>query len=386
MRSKRQSVWLRTAIAVLVALLLLVPFSQAFADGPKVSRDYLLEVQPSAADTAILSRAYAELGRVDEAALELLSEFSDKGVAVARAYDKLDSDLQSASTESTFWVLQDTPASAMRSFEEGTLAMGALFAAAGDARPIDDASGAPSDSVLIQTVDSTARLDSLQKRVDKLDAAIEKLDEDSAAVLAGTFEVADLDTEKLEHLAQAEGPLAGEAQLQLDRNLAANLPDLSDQANGEMDPDLLCEIPWWPQERLLCAAMDNFVRMNEAYRGEFGTDLPILDGYRPINEQYYVHAVTPSMTAIPGTSNHGLGQAVDFDWDVFEDWSDPEVEWMIQNGPDYGFRLPSALGPTTDRPEPWHYEFGTSYSDDNDADFLGPSPDVVYRVLSPWNR
>ncbi len=377
----------RSLLAILIATLLLaVPLAQAFAAADESSnRDYVLEVQVSPADAAVLSRAYAELGRVDFDSLDLLEEFSDAGKDVARSYDRLLTALEETSLSSTFWLLEDAPVAVMRSFEEGKLPLASLFGAARDVVQIEtgtDVSGV----TLVQTVDSAVQLDAIQEKADKLESAIDDLDEDSVAVLDGTFEVADLSSKKLHSLAADGGSLAEEAQLELDRDLAGNLPDLSDQANGELDPDFLCPIPWEPSERLLCAAMGNFERLNEAYKDEFGTDLPILNGYRTLNEQYYVHSVSPSMTAIPGTSNHGLGQAIDFDWDVFDAWTDPEVEWMIENGPDYGFRLPSALGPDTDRPEPWHYEFGTSYSDDNSADFLGHTPDVVYRVISPWNK
>lgn len=349
------------------------------------SNNYVLKVLPSAADEAVLSLAYSQLGRIDEENLPLLAGTTESGEVMARSYEDLEAALGTVSVAPVFWYLEDISASLVRSYEEGNLPLSALFAAAKDARVVEGPEEVKGSTTIVEVVDTKNRSQELQEAISEYDQAYQQLDKESAAIAVGTLDVATLSEQRLQEIVAADGELAERAQLQLDMNLAANLPDLSSELNGELSPELLCPIPWEPTELLLCAIMGNFERMNDAYKVEFGTDLPILNGYRTLSEQYYVNAQSPTMTAIPGTSNHGLGQAIDFNWDIFNDWDDPEVVWMINNGPRFGFRLPSALGPTTDRPEPWHYEFGTSYSADNSADFLGPAPQVVYRIISPWN-
>ncbi|MCU1602076.1 MAG: D-alanyl-D-alanine carboxypeptidase, partial [Frankiales bacterium] len=68
----------------------------------------------------------------------------------------------------------------------------------------------------------------------------------------------------------------------------------------------------------------------------------------------------PGLAAVPGTSNHGWGQAVDFCGGV-EDTYSPAYNWMVANASRFGWRHPDWARPGGSRPEPWHWEFGTSY-------------------------
>ncbi len=347
--------------------------------------DYLVEAELSAADQGQLNLARQSLGRVDQEALQLVSLLSEAGPELQSSYDQLSLAVAEAGSSSQLLLIRGVQPSLMRAFEEGNLPRQALVAAADSTQILTDPDEAPAGAIPIHIVRSQIDVEQFQSLLTQFDRALDGLDDETAALAAGRADLTDLADETLKQVAASEVGFSEEAQLELDQRLAENLPDLTNQLNGQMDPDLLCPIPWDPAERLLCAAMDNFVRLNEAYRAEFGTDLPILNGYRTLESQYAVHYDSPNMTAIPGTSNHGLGQAIDFDWDIFDSWDDPEVVWMLENGPDYGFRHPAALGPNTDRPEPWHYEFGTSYSGVDSEDFDGAAPSVIYRVRSPWN-
>ena len=51
--------------------------------------------------------------------------------------------------------------------------------------------------------------------------------------------------------------------------------------------------------------------MSQAYRRVFGTNICVTDSYRSYTEQVRVFRQRPSLAAVPGTSNHGWGLALD---------------------------------------------------------------------------
>ena len=90
-------------------------------------------------------------------------------------------------------------------------------------------------------------------------------------------------SEELEEvLAEKEIP---EVRNEADRRLAKSLPDLSGEENGKLDPALLCPIPWHPSYSLLCAGVPGLERLNEAFKNQFGHDLPIQSAYRSFEQQ-----------------------------------------------------------------------------------------------------
>ena len=188
------------------------------------------------------------------------------------------------------------------------------------------------------------------------------------------------DEELEEVLAEEE---VEQVRLETDRRLSENLPDLSEAENGRLDPSLLCPIPWNDYYSILCAALPNLERFNAAFKEEFGHDLEIQSGYRTYDEQQMAHEAAPSMTTLPGTSNHSWGVAVDFDIAGYRSYDHPEVVWLVENGPSYGWRNPKHESFETLSPEPWHFEFGTKYTDDEDWGFLGPIPEVLYEIKFP---
>jgi D-alanyl-D-alanine carboxypeptidase len=60
--------------------------------------------------------------------------------------------------------------------------------------------------------------------------------------------------------------------------------------------------------------------------------------------------------AMPGTSEHGLGRAVDLCGGI-ESFGSPAHLWMKQNAPLYGWFHPDWAEPTGALPEPWHWEY-----------------------------
>lgn len=350
----------------------------------QVRADFLLELAPSKSDQTLWNLAYQALSKLDTDTLSAAD--GDAGLdRVAQAAQALAESTDPSTTGSTYYLLTSVTEGLLDSFVNGNLPQSALFGAAAEVEVISadraEDLNLPTRTVARSTADSPVILDQLTE----LQEAVDGLDPLSLALATGTLgpeTFQEMDEAGLRDLT-ASSAFAAAAQHELDLRLADSLPDLSGLANGKMPDDMLCDIDWADDERLLCVVMDNFDRLNEAFKAEFGTDLPILDGYRPLSEQEYVHYNDPNWTAVPGTSNHGWGLAVDFDWDVFKEWDDPEVVWMIENGPLFGWRGPSALGADSDRPEPWHFEFGTVYSDDISKDFYGPAPDVIYTFQFP---
>jgi LAS superfamily LD-carboxypeptidase LdcB len=86
--------------------------------------------------------------------------------------------------------------------------------------------------------------------------------------------------------------------------------------------------------------------------------LCVTDGYRPLAEQIAVKLATPRLAATPGTSQHGLGLAVDLCGGV-QSFAAPAHLWMQQNAPLYGWFHPAWAEPTGTMPEPWHWEFAS---------------------------
>lgn len=91
-------------------------------------------------------------------------------------------------------------------------------------------------------------------------------------------------------------------------------------SNGRIPPSLLCRIPSFaPPQFLRCDAARPWNAMNKAARQLYGVNIAPCAGscaYRNLANQYRVRAEACGrgrcyMAAVPGTSNHGLGVAVD---------------------------------------------------------------------------
>ena len=98
-----------------------------------------------------------------------------------------------------------------------------------------------------------------------------------------------------------------------------------------------------------------FNRMTQAYAQSFGGPLCINASYRPYADQVRLFRQEPGFAAVPGTSNHGWGLAVDLGCGV-QTFGSPQYRWMVANAGRFGFVHP---GWATQNPfEPWHWEFG----------------------------
>ncbi|WP_304454170.1 D-alanyl-D-alanine carboxypeptidase family protein [Nocardiopsis sp. YSL2] len=138
-----------------------------------------------------------------------------------------------------------------------------------------------------------------------------------------------------------------------DHGCAAADGSAAAHANGRIPETLLCPLPQ-PGERLRADAAQAFIELDGAFRSEFGRQMCVADSYRPYHEQVRLfEQMLPGMAARPGTSQHGLGLAVDLCGGVHRVGT-PEHEWMLATAPGYGWHNPSWA---RDGFEPWHWEF-----------------------------
>jgi LAS superfamily LD-carboxypeptidase LdcB len=95
--------------------------------------------------------------------------------------------------------------------------------------------------------------------------------------------------------------------------------------------------------------------MSAAYARALGSNLCVSDSYRSYSEQLRVFRQRPSLAAVPGTSNHGWGLAVDLGCGVQYSRS-AQYRWMVENAARFGWVHPAWA--FHDPFEPWHWEFG----------------------------
>lgn len=164
------------------------------------------------------------------------------------------------------------------------------------------------------------------------------------ATAAAAVEAARLEAERL----AAE---AAEAQHRAELAAAA-----SAHPNGQIPLDLLCDLPFAPGQRLRCDAAWDAQALNDAFAATFGYSITVSDSYRSLPAQYDTKRDRGAWAAEPGTSNHGLGVALDLATGIAQ-FTTPQYAWMVTNAPTYGWTHPSWADPTGSLPEPWHWEY-----------------------------
>lgn len=132
--------------------------------------------------------------------------------------------------------------------------------------------------------------------------------------------------------------------------------DISGFANGHIPTHLLCAPTTAPNHRLRADAAHAFDQMSQAYQGTFGSPLCITDSYRTYASQVSLKARKPGLAARPGTSNHGLGRAVDLCGGI-QSFGAPQHQWMVQNATRFGWCHPTWAQRTGSKPEAWHWEY-----------------------------
>ncbi|MEV0891663.1 M15 family metallopeptidase [Promicromonospora sp. NPDC050262] len=115
-------------------------------------------------------------------------------------------------------------------------------------------------------------------------------------------------------------------------------------ANGRIPAAVLCPLPFAPGHLLRCDARQHLTALSAAFEREFGYPIPITDSYRSYVAQVAVAHAKPHLAAIPGTSNHGWGLAVDLGGPISGGIS-PQYTWLRAHGPHYGWDNPSWARP-----------------------------------------
>ncbi|MGY1672989.1 NlpC/P60 family protein [Geodermatophilus sp. SYSU D00710] len=128
--------------------------------------------------------------------------------------------------------------------------------------------------------------------------------------------------------------------------------------NGLIPPSALCPLGVGGHA-LRCDAAAAYRAMSAAFEAEFGRPVCITDSYRTYAGQVRLYGEKPSLAAVPGTSNHGWGLAVDLCGGI-ETFGTPQYAWMVANAGRFGWLHPTWADPGNGREEPWHWEFAGS--------------------------
>lgn len=116
-------------------------------------------------------------------------------------------------------------------------------------------------------------------------------------------------------------------------------------------------------------------RLALAFYLHFGKPLVVsgpLSTYRSYAEQVATKKKYGSFAAAPGTSNHGLGKAVDFGSGIADDNSAAH-RWMEQNAGAYGWENPlwaRNANRNDGEYEPWHWEYNPAKDRRKNADYI----------------
>lgn len=132
--------------------------------------------------------------------------------------------------------------------------------------------------------------------------------------------------------------------------------DVSGYANGQIPIAALCPLWGTANQFLRADAAYAFDRLSQAYAQKFGEPICVTDSYRDYDTQVRLYATKPNLAAVPGTSNHGWGRAVDLCGGI-QSFGTTTHDWMLANAPQFGWFHPAWAEPSGSRPEPWHWEF-----------------------------
>jgi LAS superfamily LD-carboxypeptidase LdcB len=188
-----------------------------------------------------------------------------------------------------------------------------------------------------------------EKKLTEAFARLEQLREERRRQLAEAAARAARDREAAERVAQLQAAMAGAA-------ATCDGRPAGGQANGFLDPSTLCPLSYAPGQALSAAAAEAFNRMTEHAKATTGSPLCVTDSYRPYGDQVRVYSTKPGLAAVPGTSNHGWGLAVDLGCGVERFGSDTH-RWMKANASQFGWVHPAWAQQGGSKPEPWHWEF-----------------------------
>ena len=125
--------------------------------------------------------------------------------------------------------------------------------------------------------------------------------------------------------------------------------------NGLIPPSAMCPLGV-AGHSLRCDAAAAYRAMSAAFATAFGAPICITDSYRTYASQVRLYGQKTSLAAVPGTSNHGWGLAVDLCGGI-DHYGTAPYAWMKANAGRFGFLHPDWAEPGNGREEPWHWEY-----------------------------
>ncbi|GEA89923.1 M15 family metallopeptidase [Cellulomonas cellasea] len=141
-----------------------------------------------------------------------------------------------------------------------------------------------------------------------------------------------------------------------------------DGSNGNLPMSAMCRIPWGTDQLgyaqyLRCDAAEALTELEAAFRATFGESIAMDLTYRSYEDQVAMKQALGPLAARPGTSSHGLGIALDVqEWPDVYGFGTPRYEWLVANGPTYGWYAPARVRADAAYPEYWHFEYGPGRS------------------------
>ncbi|WP_407344720.1 D-alanyl-D-alanine carboxypeptidase family protein [Pengzhenrongella phosphoraccumulans] len=192
--------------------------------------------------------------------------------------------------------------------------------------------------------------------VTDLSAQVQAVAETNVATAAAAAE-----QEAAQAAAAEAARVAREAQRAAAAAVARKVEAVKDSPNGAIPADLLCGVSFDDSALIRCDAAQALELLAAGYRAEFGSFPGIVSSYRSFSEQIAVRQSRGGLAAVPGSSNHGRGLAVDFaNFGSVGQFSAPTYRWMSDHADEFGWHHPAIMEPGGGGPqEPWHWEFDT---------------------------
>jgi len=157
--------------------------------------------------------------------------------------------------------------------------------------------------------------------------------------------------------------------------------------NGQFPSAMLAHLGWPEADhlQLVPGAAASLTRLAVKFEAAFGKPLYLSDAYRTLAAQKALKISKGKFAATPGTSNHGLGLAIDMASRINVDGS-AEHLWMSVHGPEFGWINPYwavDFNPGDGQHEPWHWEW--NYRLDQSA-FAQAAPAAAPTPIAPKRR
>jgi len=191
--------------------------------------------------------------------------------------------------------------------------------------------------------------ETLDTSLDELQVSHEAWVETENAARTAANEILVAENEAAVAQARKDHAAANRAAVSSHANGWSGQPSGVSGSNGRLAAGSLCKLSFASGHQLQCDAASALEDADAAYYAQTGQHLSLTDSYRSYGLQVTTRARKPGTAAIPGTSNHGWGMAVDLDY--------ASASWLAENGADYGWVHPVWARPGGSRPEWWHLEY-----------------------------